>query len=457
MKLSTDTKNMAKKDDCLICAESVSYRRMVKCQFCNFSACEKCVSRFLMGIDDDRPRCMSPDCKKVWSYEFLAAHFPPSFHNNKYRNRRAELLLEREMSLMPGTQELVLHEKRKIKKEKQIRDLQDENAMYNQIMRKNNLKIMNLRSEFDVVKEEKTKSTFTRGCPVETCRGFLSTSLKCGICKVYACKDCHLPKNGKNDEEHKCDPDLVATVKLLASDTKPCPGCMKMIYKIHGCDQMYCTQCHTAFSWEKGTIERGVIHNPHFYEFQRSQNGGVAPRVNGDIRCGGLPNIWDLEDKLEYSKVEFPSIHNVHRLINHINNVELDRFPITIGDMDNSRLRVDYLMNNIDRNKLKSLLKQRMKKQEKDYEINMVLSMFTTTSADMLRNIIDGNASEVPSHLAGLSELREYTNSSLVRIGHRFKNIVPFISNEWEYYANVNMVGKKKKRSIYQVRRRDYY
>jgi hypothetical protein len=49
---------------------------------------------------------------------------------------------------------------------------------------------------------------------------------------------------------------------------------------------MFCTACNDcAFDWVTGRIET-VIHNPHYYEFQRQRNGGQAPRVAGDILCG---------------------------------------------------------------------------------------------------------------------------------------------------------------------------
>ena len=183
------------KVDCFICAEEVPQRRMIKCPFCPFSACSSCVERFLMGIDDDRPRCMDNSCKKVWSFEFLATKYQPSFHNKKYRDRRATLLHEREKSLLPGTQELVRQEKRRHKNDAKIKNLFDENAMCKELMHQNNLKIRELRRDAGIGQVEKKKEkTFTRACPVEDCRGFLSTSLKCGICSGYACKECHLPK-----------------------------------------------------------------------------------------------------------------------------------------------------------------------------------------------------------------------------------------------------------------------
>ena len=124
------SKGSAQKTDCFICAETVFKRKMIKCPFCDFESCDDCVTRFLLGILDTQPRCMNNSCKKIWSWEFLAQNTQPSFHNKKYRERRAQLLLEREKSMIPGTQELVRHEKKKIKINNQIVDIQNENDMY---------------------------------------------------------------------------------------------------------------------------------------------------------------------------------------------------------------------------------------------------------------------------------------------------------------------------------------
>jgi hypothetical protein len=35
------------------------------------------------------------------------------------------------------------------------------------------------------------RAQFIRKCPVENCRGFLSTGWKCGICKTKVCAKCH--------------------------------------------------------------------------------------------------------------------------------------------------------------------------------------------------------------------------------------------------------------------------
>jgi hypothetical protein len=458
MESTTKTKNISPtpklvkvKVDCVICAEEVYERKIVTCPFCKFEVCSTCIHTFLMGIDDDRPRCMENTCKKVWTYEFVSENFPPSFHNHEYRERRATLLFEREKSLLPGTQGLVARERLREKTLKDVAELLDENSMYRELIIRNNEKIRLSRLNFTQADggEEldengnqtmlsNKKVNFTRACPVDECRGFLSTSLKCGLCEGYACKDCHLPKSSKHDDDHICDPDLVATVKLLASDTKPCPACATPIFKIVGCDQMYCTQCHTAFSWLRGTIERGVIHNPHFYEAQRAMNNGVAPSRQTAFRCGGPPAIWEINEVLDRENIYFELASDAHRLINHINMIELPRYPNTIGDLDNSSLRIDYLLNRITEKQWISKLKNKMKKQEKDGELNMVLTMFTTTMADLFGNILESDNNDIDLSIVSMFKLREYTNNSLKKIGVRYGNIYPNISDNFTFLTNAN-------------------
>ena len=439
------SKNILSTEKCLcdICASDVYKRRILKCPFCTFECCVNCVEAFLLGIDDIEPRCMSPDCKKIWSLEFTSKNLGNSF-NKKYLERRALILFEREQSLLPGTQPLVKRakkaEKRKLKIEKHLEQIK----LYKQAIFNLNEKIRRLRFEDDTDSEipNKSEKKFIQKCPVDECKGFLSTSLKCGICSTYVCKHCQLPKKGKHDEEHKCDPNTVETVKLLKSDTKPCPSCSIPIYKISGCDQMYCVECHTAFSWKKGTIERGVIHNPHYYEMQRKLNNGRPVRRDIGLGCGGPPHVYEIKSKLKKLNIEFKLLNNLHRLIGHISAVEINNYPRVVGNMDNSDLRVNYLMDKITEKRFKSTLKARMKKNEKNNEFRNVLEMFTATLVDMLGNICEGDEDTVIHNITNFESLRQYTNDTLKNIGERYKNVYPCITKSWEFYNNSDNVYK---------------
>lgn len=432
MSSSSEKKSM----NCFVCTERFNSgtHTAIKCpnEGCGYVACETCVCEYLLGQASNNPKCMS--CRKDWSFEFLSEVTPESFHNKDYRIHRTKITREREESLMPTTQALVQTEKIRKDKEKKIKKIQNENALFMNIVRENNKKITDLRYErhHSQVLVDKKKEKFVRRCPVEECKGFLKASLKCGLCDGWACKDCHCAKTSRNDNDHKCNPETVATIKLLASDTKNCPSCAVPISKIEGCDQMFCVECHTAFSWKTGEIEKGVIHNPHFYQWQRQQNGGVAPRVRGDVRCGGIPQIWEIESALRRAGIDFPEVYECHRLIGHINNVVLYQYPNQPVGEDNTDLRIKYLMNELTNNAFISQLKKREKKREKDLAINMILTMFTGTLGDLFGNMLVIKPEEINNLIIQMIELRKYVNENLEKVRRRFNNKVPFINKQWQ-------------------------
>jgi hypothetical protein len=112
-------------------------------------------------------------------------------------------------------------------------------------------------------------------CPVDTCAGFVNTLWKCGMCDTKICKECRRVKT----DGHACVADDVATAHALAAETKPCPKCAASISKVSGCDQMWCTLCHTTFSWTTGKVEVATIHNPHYFQWLAA-NGKEIPRAD---------------------------------------------------------------------------------------------------------------------------------------------------------------------------------
>jgi hypothetical protein len=67
------------------------------------------------------------------------------------------------------------------------------------------------------------------------------------------------------EKTQSCNPDNIATAKLIKSDTRSCPNCNEGIYKIEGCAQMWCTSCKTPFDWNTGKII-AEIYTTHYFE-----------------------------------------------------------------------------------------------------------------------------------------------------------------------------------------------
>jgi len=157
--------------------------------------------------------------------------FTNVFITGKLKKHREQHLFDNERALLPATQPLVERHINVEKANHKIRDIKEGmnklkvelNQAYGELYRLNNREATVERAEF------------VRGCPDNECRGFLSTQWKCGICQKWTCPDCHEVKGFERDIAHECNPDMLATARLLASDTKPCPKCRTGIFKINGC------------------------------------------------------------------------------------------------------------------------------------------------------------------------------------------------------------------------------
>jgi len=174
---------------------------------------------------------MNNSCNREWTRQFITSSFPNTFINGKLKKHREQVLFDQERALLPATQPVVEREIKIETEEKKLRDTQKlirelKNQQYD-LQRE----IWRLRDRTAPVE----RAEFIRACPDSACRGFLSTQWKCGICEKWTCPDCHEIKGLSRDVEHVCNPDTLATARLLANDTKPCPNCRTGIFKIDGC------------------------------------------------------------------------------------------------------------------------------------------------------------------------------------------------------------------------------
>ena len=70
---------------CNICIENYnrSNRSVVKCNYCEYTACRSCCETWI--LDNNVARCLNNNCAKDWSRKFLVENFTKKFMVTKYK------------------------------------------------------------------------------------------------------------------------------------------------------------------------------------------------------------------------------------------------------------------------------------------------------------------------------------------------------------------------------------
>lgn len=425
---------------CAICLDTFNKtpaRKRACCPYCDIKACVKCTQTYLINTHDD-PHCMN--CRRGWTREVIDSQLLTTWINGEYKKHRENILLDRERSRLPAAQLIIEREKKAQEYdpalealEKEIKDLEQQlvskREEYLTILRIKGALLRGIDST-----EENTRRVFVMPCPVTGCRGFLSQAYKCGICDTYVCPDCREIKGTERDADHTCDQNVVATIRALKKETRPCPDCGANIFKIEGCNQMFCTNCNTPFDWLSGRkIVHGAIHNPHYFEYLRAANGGVMPRNPGDIPCGAnLPTPWtfDREISRRYPSLAINTswLYQALNTITHIQHVEIDAVTNNAQDIDNTEQNLRYLRNEITEIRWKQLLQQREKRRLRRDEIRLRYEAFVGACVDIYRRIYTfartttADATNVISDAKEqLLNLRKIFNDGMMDISKRYK------------------------------------
>jgi hemerythrin-like domain-containing protein len=383
---------------CDICIEKLnkSNRSPIECEFCSYIACKNCYKTYV--LQQLKPNCMN--CKKEWSLLKLVTDFTKSFMNNEYKMKRAELLFEREKELLPQTQNIIeqMNFKNKLKNQindidKQIEELKKQKLQLQQMLNENTLSTVN----------------YIKECINKECRGYLNTEWECNLCKTKVCSSC----NEIETTEHICDKNTVASKILIEQETRPCPRCKTRIYKINGCDQMWCTLCHTAFSWDSGRLETN-IHNPHYYEYLKNQN--QMQRNPLEIQCGREINsnlINRLSKLLRQIQMPKENINSIEFLCTNILHLQHIILPGLIRKIDNLRnnqnLRIKYLKHEISDEKFKSMLFRR----DNELSIKQELVYILATYIHNITDIIYRYESDLTDSILEIEFIKQYKTLNL--------------------------------------------
>lgn len=292
--------------------------------------------------------------------------------------------------------------------------------------------------------------SFVMKCPRAGCEGFVGKDWKCGLCTCLICSECReqiesvgAAGSGAPDdvkiaettarESHCCNPEVLANVKALVKEAKPCPKCAAVISKIDGCDQMWCTQCQTAFSWRTGQIEIRV-HNPHYYEWLRRTGGAVAPTPTANQINGECLAQQEVVQQVIYHNRTGPHSRNILNACRFIQHIESELLYIRRGTQTNVEneekkrvLRVKRLLNEITDDEWKDRLQRMDKAIQKDRRVAQVLELFVQAGTDLLRGALPADADKA-AIFTQIDELRAYCDDELKKIESRYNNIVPDMS-----------------------------
>jgi hypothetical protein len=288
----------------------------------------------------------------------------------------------------------------------------------------------------------KTERQFIHKCPAAECAGFLNTSWECGLCHTKACKDCR--EVVIDAAAHVCDPDTVESVKAITKEAKPCPKCATLISKISGCDQMWCTQCQTAFSWNTGAIETTIIHNPHYFQWMR-ESGKTVPRR--DAPGDGCNIEYRLDTVLRATRSS-----SVHSMMYRISQIEMHRRhtgAATVRKLQTNmreyehdewrrRMRVQRLVKELSDEEWKIKLQRKEKAYHKERAQMQLVDLYVNVSRDIVAQLLEDASENTQRRVIDQwKELARFVDNERLKINKAYGCVSPdmintFWTTDWE-------------------------
>lgn len=443
--------------DCVVCCEQFNktLHFKVECKGCEEKVCRKCCQTFIIEHSHQQPSCMF--CKTPWERDFMNHNLTKKFVNTSLKNHQENVYLEQQISMLPETQQ-------DAKKEKKIREIVKElekaSTILNQIkksyndqmelIKAYNLGIYRLRSGQETT--ESSVNNFTHKCKNEDCNGFLNNRFSCELCETRFCGKCLEVK----EEGHECNEELLATVQAIRKEAKPCPTCGEMISKIDGCDQMWCVKCHVQFSWRTGTKIEGYNHNPEYFRWLRETGQQIERNPverRGVVVCGNEFNDRNLMKIIRNFSPRDDTILTkclaIYRYYIHNEHYTRREDHQTIADNQLKKLRVQYLLNEIN----KDVWKESIQKIYKNLNKKNSYSNIKNLVSNGLRSIIERmfqykNENNILNKYNDLlkeaESFRNYINASFIRICNTYGSTTcPGISDTWREVPNLKFTLKR--------------
>lgn len=393
--------------ECPVCVEKYTKRdrKRIDCIKCGNNACSDCCKKYILGSINEA-HCMG--CKNPWDRKFLVDNFTYKFVTEDYKEFLQNILYEREKANMtPAYQvldaykkadgiklELVDLEKQEFEMNIKLNELENEHWRLKNKISQMKWNVSKLENGEIVELQEKKEYKFFGHCPRDDCKGIITEKIKCNVCEQKVCKSCKEAISNEPDalKLHACNLDTLETLKSIKSDSKNCPKCKVSIYKIEGCNQMFCTQCNIAFCWRTGEIYRGRnIHNPHYFQWLDESSA-----IENQINPCNITNYLQVLSNTSYSNNYNTTMlrESIYTFIDINGRIIYNLRDKMINEKKIVRLKVNYLLGYCDESKFKEKLQiEDIKVHRANEQLNIMESLVSGFCV-IMKNEFDDNISK---------------------------------------------------------------
>ena len=427
------------------------------CPDCKYTTCRNCLQKYILSKYPIK--CLRDECKRVFTKGDLMRMFGQNWFYSTYWRYL-------ESNHVDNVDKVKLDE---LKKSIEHLHILIERANSNFYRQRQVLysKIEDLRLTMFAIRNakpgvEKKQNCLIRNCPKDECLGMIPINkdekAECTLCGTVLCKEClecvrdehgetseqrehsetsKHSEHGEHSEhsEHECDEKILESVKAIFQDTKQCPGCGISIFKIEGCYQMWCTQCHTTFHYRTGEVLNERIHNPHYVEWLNSQKRGrQQPAEEHGLNYTTISSVAnEKQDSVNF-------IQNVLRVYLHIHMVEIPAMNGNINDIRNQEYqkekRAYYIMKKWNEQFYKDWL---YKQDMLSHKYNHLLDIYTQVDnylETVLTSYINDSKLKFPDISVKLNEI----NQKALEYSRLYENKFPqFIIENNELHTKTRM------------------
>ena len=473
--------NSNETQNCVICADTL--KKPVTCEYCNQIACINCWRMYFKIVPSRNPKCIFDNCKQEWNSILMYKYLGLQFMKKEYKEIKQNILFQHEESQIPDTLKYLPNYRSNVKINENItklqkkisgleHDLKEKRSEYinlNYIIKQRqgefielSLQILNTINLLErqileyknEIKKEKSRKTPTlldvniqhdeQGngykfhCPKNGCNGYIYSNsgnskneTNCIVCNELICKQCEslVKKDDKGEYiKHKCDSNILSNVLLLKNDTKGCPKCNTLIYKISGCDQMYCTKCKCCFSWNTGEIDNTSIHNPHYFnELRQNEQGRGRGVVDGIIRCQeriiDTLTVSQIIKKIQEMKYNESTIGYLFSIVQQMSELKskITKDQVIQQDLDQeaTKLRISFVCNEITKKQFCQKIYLRDLDLIKKNEFSYLFNLYLTILDDYLKRLLYKEIT-ISQFKSDINEAKDVINKNLKELSSIF-------------------------------------